>query len=216
MSAAPSETTVLMTVRHGLTELNRDRRVGGHTDAPLIEEGRAQAAEARERFAGTAYDVVISSPLSRARETATIVTGLPAAALLIDEECVERSFGQMEGLHPHEVTERFPDVRYLEAAGVRYSLNPPDGEPFEALHERARSFWKRTLEQHRGRRILLFAHQNFLQQLHGVLLGLDHLESLQHDILNCELNAFEVGPDGDLIAHRVEQLCTSAARFPSF
>jgi ribonuclease H / adenosylcobalamin/alpha-ribazole phosphatase len=216
MTAPSPATTELRTVRHGLTELNRDRRVGGHTDAPLIDEGRAQAEEARERFTGTPFDVVISSPLSRARETAAIVTGLRDDQLIIDEECVERSFGLMEGLHGHEVAERFPDVRYLEVDGVRYSLDPPGGEPFEALHQRAAGVAARLLEQHRGRRILLFAHQNFLQQLHGVLLGLGPLEALQHDILNCELNEFVIDGDGALRSHRVEQLCLSASQFPSF
>ncbi|MGH2628065.1 MAG: glutamate-cysteine ligase family protein, partial [Anaerolineales bacterium] len=54
-----------MTLRHGLTELNRNKRVGGHSDVPLLEEGRRQAETARQTFAGTPVDVVITSPVRR-------------------------------------------------------------------------------------------------------------------------------------------------------
>ncbi len=208
--------TLLTTIRHGLTELNRDQRVGGRIDVPLIEEGRAQAREAAARFDGTPFDVVISSPLLRAIETATIVTGLPDEAIVIDDLCTERSFGAMEGLTPAEVRIRYPQVRYLRIGHIGYSLNPPGGESFPALHERARRFLARTLDRFRGQRILVFSHQNFLQQLHGVILGLDPWGSLERDILNCELNQFHLGPGGELLGHRVVHLVPDAAKHPSF
>jgi uncharacterized phosphatase len=88
--------TLLFTVPHGLTELNRDKRVGGRYDAPLIEEGRRQAREANGSFDGTHFDVVISSPLSRALETAEIIAGVRREEIVVEEGCTERSFGEME------------------------------------------------------------------------------------------------------------------------
>ncbi|HSK99587.1 MAG TPA: histidine phosphatase family protein [Rubrobacteraceae bacterium] len=208
--------TLLSTVRHGLTELNRDKRVGGRVDVPLIEEGRRQAREAHEGFDGTPFDVVISSPLSRALETAEIVAGINREEVVIDEGCTERSFGEMEGLRPHEVRERLPRVEYVRVGHVDYSLNPPGGETFEQLHERAREFLVRTLGAHGGRSVLLFAHENFLQQLHGVLRGLGPMESLEHAILNCELNRFCLDDDGSLVSHHRVELCASASDYPSF
>jgi ribonuclease H / adenosylcobalamin/alpha-ribazole phosphatase len=212
---APGETLV-STIRHGLTELNRDRRVGGRIDVSLIPEGRQQAEEAAATLAGTPFDVVVSSPLQRSIETASLVTGLSPEAMEIDDLCTERSFGKMEGIDPTEVPRRYPEVRYLRIGHIGYSLNPPGGEPFEDLQARARRFLEGLLGRHGGRRILVFSHQNFLQQLHGVLFGLDHLESLRHDILNCELNQFLLAADGSLGSHRSVQLCASAARYPSF
>jgi ribonuclease H / adenosylcobalamin/alpha-ribazole phosphatase len=212
---SPGE-TLLSTVRHGLTELNRDKRVGGRIDVPLIAEGRRQAEEASATFAGTAFDVVVSSPLQRSIETASIITGLPVAAVEVDELCTERSFGKMEGIDPAEVPSKYPEVRYLRIGHVGYSLNPPGGEPFEDLHDRARRFLGGLLARHAGKRILAFSHQNFLQQLHGVILRLDPFESLQHDILNCELNRFHLSADGSLLGHHRVQLCATAARYPSF
>lgn len=208
--------TVLSTVRHGLTQLNRDKLVGGRIDVPLIDEGRKQAEEAAATFAGTGFDVVVSSPLRRSVETASIVTGLPPEAIEVDELATERSFGEMEGIDPAEVPRRFPQVRYHRVGHVGYSLNPPGGEPFEDLQARARGFLQGLLARHGERRILVFSHQNFLQQLHGVILGLAPIEALQHDILNCELNRFHLAADGSLLSHDRIQLCATAGRHPSF
>lgn len=208
--------TLLFTVRHGLTELNRDKRVGGRYDAPLIEEGRRQAREANGSLNGIPFDVVISSPLSRALETAEIIAGVRREDIVVEDGCTERSFGEMEGLTPAQVRERLPQVRYVRIGHVDYSLNPPGGEIFEQLHERARRFLERTLEFHSGKKILLFGHENFLQQLHGVIYGLGPMESLEHAILNCELNQFCLDADGSLISHRSVELCPSASDYPSF
>jgi probable phosphoglycerate mutase len=208
--------TLLSTVRHGLTELNRDQRVGGRIDVPLIDDGREQALEAAATFAGTPFDVVVSSPLQRSIETASIVTGLPPAAVEVDELATERSFGDMEGIDPAQVPQRYPQVRYHRVGHIGYSLNPPGGEPFEDLQARAGRFLDGLLTRHGGKRILLFSHQNFLQQLHGVILGLGPIEALENDILNCELNRFYLAADGSLLAHQKVQLCATAARYPSF
>ncbi len=213
---APGE-TLLFTLRHGLTELNRDKRVSGRTlDVPLLPDGVRQAEGARDRFAGTPVDAVLSSPLVRAIRTAEIVTGFPREAIEIDPLCNERSFGLMEGLTRAEVESRFPEVQYLQIGHIGYSLNPPGGEPFAALHDRARRFLQGVLQRHRGRRILISSHQTFLQQLHGVLRGLDPFQALHDDILNLELNLFHLDPQGDLSSHRSEQLVAWAAQYPSF
>ena len=208
--------TLLFTVRHGLTELNRDKRVGGRYDAPLIEEGRRQAREANGSFDGTHFDVVISSPLSRALETAEIIAGVRREEIVVEDGCTERSFGEMEGLTPTLVRERLPQVRYVRIGHVDYSLNPPGGETFEQLHERARHFLERTLKLRGGKRILLFGHENFLQQLHGVIHGLGPMKSLERAILNCELNQFCLDAEGSLFSHRRVELCPSASDYPSF
>ena len=207
---------LLSTIRHGLTELNRDRRVGGRVDAPLIEEGREQAREARQRFDGTPFDVAISSPLSRVLETAEIIAGTGRDEVQVEDGCIERSFGEMEGMDPEQVREQLPQVRYTRIEGVNYSLNPPGGETFEQLHERAREFFEQTVMSHRGKRVVLFCHENFLQQLHGVVRSLGPMEALEGGILNCELNQFLLGPDGTLVSHESIQLCPSAGDHPSF
>ena len=208
--------TLFYTLRHGLTELNRSKRTGGRLDAPLLDVGRQQAQDARGNFEGTSIDVVITSSLRRAIETAEIVTGWKREQMLIDDLAIERSFGEMEGLTQDEIREKFPSVIYVPIEHVRYSLNPPGGESFETLRARARAFLTRTLGAHRGKRVLVSSHQNFMQQLHGELRGLDPYASLRDDIVNLELNQFHLDADGRLIGHRVYRLCPDVSKYPSF
>ena len=91
--------TELFLVRHGETDWNRERRVQGRTDVPLNDTGRAQARAAGKLLARREWDSVLTSPLSRASETAAIIArelGLampePFAA------AIERDYGQAEGL----------------------------------------------------------------------------------------------------------------------
>jgi broad specificity phosphatase PhoE len=208
--------TVVMTIRHGLTELNRDRRIGGRLDLPLIDIGRAQAEKAARNFAGTPFDAVVTSPLRRAIETAELVTGRPSDGFDVDELCTERSFGDMEGIDPSDVPVHFPHVKYLRIDDVGYSLNPPGGESFDALHARAHRFVRGLLERHRGTHVVVFSHQNFMQQVHGVLRGQDPYHALEYDILNCELNAFQLDPGNALLQDATVQLVPSADEHPSF
>lgn len=207
---------LISTIRHGLTELNRSKRTGGRTDVPLIDPGRLQAQEACATFAGTPFDVAYASPLKRAIETAQIIANIAPPQLIIDELCAERFFGEMEGLTRTEIMERLPQVKYIPIGHVHYSLNPPGGETFEEVHQRAHQFYDKLLARHRGQRVLVFSHQNFMQQLHAVIRGLDHMQALEYDILNCELNQFRIGADGRLIAHQTFQLCKDANAYPSF
>ena len=207
---------LLSTIRHGLTELNRSKRTGGRTDAPLIPEGRAQAAEAHRIFAGTPFDAAYSSSLSRAIETAWIVAGIAPPDLIVDDLCIERSFGRMEGLTRAEILERLPEVTYFPVGHVHYSLNPPEGETFELVQARARQFLWKIGKQQSGRRVLVFSHQNFLQQLHAVIRDEDPMQALAYDILNCELNQFHLGADGRLLAQQTVQLVQTAGAHPSF
>ncbi|WP_111719957.1 histidine phosphatase family protein [Homoserinimonas sp. OAct 916] len=102
--------TTLVLVRHGQTDWNRERRIQGLTDIPLNETGRQQALDAAGRLRGRSWDGVITSPLSRARDTALIISeqlSLPAPVSVA--EISERNFGEGEGLTGEEVLERFPD-----------------------------------------------------------------------------------------------------------
>jgi broad specificity phosphatase PhoE len=115
--------TLLTLVRHGETDWNRDRRIQGSTDIPLNDTGRAQAhhtgAALRERLPAGQPVVVVSSDLSRARETAEIIAGeLGVAAPRVYPALRERAYGEAEGMDIAAFAERWGDARSAEVPGA--------------------------------------------------------------------------------------------------
>ena len=96
----------LVLVRHGETDWNWERRLQGHTDNPLNTAGRAQARKAGRLLAADHWDVVVSSPLLRAEQTADHIAdavGLQPAGTV--PELIERDYGSAEGMHLNGLTE---------------------------------------------------------------------------------------------------------------
>ncbi len=83
--------------RHGETDWNREGRLQGWTDIPLNATGMEQARAAKSAFHGVDIQNVCASPLSRARETASIVNDAIGAPLREIDELQEVGFGEWEG-----------------------------------------------------------------------------------------------------------------------
>jgi uncharacterized phosphatase len=138
--------TDLVLVRHGETEWNRTNRVQGLTDIPLNGTGRDQARRAGLRLAADRFDAVVSSPLSRAAETARIIgqeIGLPEVEIV--DALVERNYGEAEGLTGPEIDARFGGV--VEARETR-----------EEVLARAKPALLALAERHPGQRVLVVTH----------------------------------------------------------
>ena len=100
---------LIFMTRHGETDWNLEGRWQGHTDVPLNETGRAQARATGMLLSRRRWDGIFSSPLSRARETASIIAaevGLAEPTLV--DALVERNYGQAEGLDWLQVETRYP------------------------------------------------------------------------------------------------------------
>lgn len=113
MSRIEERTTTICLVRHGETPWNREHRLQGRQDIPLNEAGREQALQLAKALATNTWDLLASSPLLRAWETATIIAtqlGLPQP--LAVPELVERDYGAASGMTKAEAAERFPDGAY--------------------------------------------------------------------------------------------------------
>jgi probable phosphoglycerate mutase len=99
--------------RHGRTEWNATGRFQGQLDPPLDDVGRKQAIAAAPYLVAAGLPregtVVVSSDLSRAAETAAVLTALLGVPLHLDERLREHGMGVWEGLTRDEVSERFPD-----------------------------------------------------------------------------------------------------------
>jgi broad specificity phosphatase PhoE len=93
-------------LRHAETAWSKSGKHTGLTDVPLTDEGREAARRLRERLAGRRFALVLSSPLSRARETAELA-GL-GEGLQLRDELLEWDYGEYEGLTTPEIREQRP------------------------------------------------------------------------------------------------------------
>ena len=88
----------LLLTRHGQTDWNVQKRVMGRCDEPLNKKGVDQAEEIRNNLLNTNIDLIICSPLQRAKQTAEIINKNRNIPIIYDQRIVERDFGEFEGM----------------------------------------------------------------------------------------------------------------------
>jgi broad specificity phosphatase PhoE len=184
-----SDTTTICTVRHGQTEYAVQQRYAGTLDIQLNKIGVEDAKHASNKLKGMKFDVVITSTLKRSIETAKLLLGNNVNFVQFPN-CNERNYGTMQGLTADEVKLIEPKINFIEVGDDYHSLNPPQGETFEMLRKRAENLYKIILERYEGLTLLIVSHGVFLQQLHGLIRGLDWKHSLATNVQNLEFNKF--------------------------
>jgi len=163
--------TTLLLVRHGETDWNREGRWQGHSDTHLNESGRAQAERVARELDG--LDVVYSSDLARARETAEIIAARSGLPVRFDMRLRERSFGAWEGLTADEIESDFRDAHLRWLAGEGPGAD--DAEPFDAFGQRVREALGEILERHPDETVLVVAHGGTIRVIHALAGGLDYV-----------------------------------------
>ena len=128
----------LILVRHGQTEMNAQKLYFGKLDPPLNDLGISQAYQAKEKLLDIDYDIIYSSPLERAKQTAEICNYLDKD-INYNSKLEEINFGIFEGLTFKEISEKYPDeVKKMEENWKDY--NYITGESPKEMFQRAISF----------------------------------------------------------------------------
>ena len=203
--------TAISTLRHSRTTFGEERRYAGSIDVPLSELGKRDCVEAAKALRGMRFDAVITSPLRRAVETGGLID-VDAPVYEECDLCRERSFGVLEGLTYDEGKALEPPVLYVRVGGDEHSVNPRGGEPFEVVWDRAQRFRKHLFETYEGSSMLVVSHYVFLQMLHGVLRGLNCIESLGSHVETLELTHFHFSR-GTLIGEHASRLSSRGISF---
>ncbi len=147
--------TTIGLLRHGQTDWNIDFRLQGTSDIPLNETGRDQALLAGRVIDANDWDVLLTSPLSRAKETAEIVaTEAGFDTLIVEPLLLERSFGEAEGMK-HEDWK----VAYGEGTPI------PGGESLEDLRVRCWQLLEHLAHTYPGRRVLVVSHGALIRKV---------------------------------------------------
>ena len=152
----------LWLVRHGETEWSRSGAHTGRTDIPLTDAGRAQAEAIGKRLAGRAFAVVLTSPMTRARETCRLA-GYDAQAT-VDPNLREWDYGDYEGRTTADIRKERPGWS-LWRDGVR------NGETIEQVAARADAVLARIAAVEGD--VALFAHGHLLRILTARWLEMD-------------------------------------------
>jgi broad specificity phosphatase PhoE/ribonuclease HI len=155
-SAPTGLATTLFLLRHGETPLSIEMRFSGRGDAELTQRGQAQARAAAARLRGCGVDVVVTSPLSRARQTADVVADAVGTPIAADDDWAETDFGDWEGLTFAEVRAQWPGE--MSAWLASPDVAPPGGESFSATARRVSAARRRLHESYDGKRVVVVSH----------------------------------------------------------
>ncbi len=148
-------------VRHGQTEWSVSGQHTGTTDIPLTEEGRRQAEDLGARLQGWRFALVLTSPLSRAMETARLA-GLGDAAE-VTKDLREWDYGDYEG-------RRTVDIRAERPGWGLWLHGVPNGETVEEVGRRADLLVERARTAEGD--VVMFAHGHLLRVLGARWVGL--------------------------------------------
>lgn len=173
----------LLITRHGQTDWNLAGKMQGTTDTELNQTGIKQAEETRNKLLNENIDIIISSPLKRAKKTAEIIASGRKIPIFCDNDIVERSFGKYEG---SKLThDEIDAIKRSGETGVE-----TDAEFFIRMER----FFKKIKEQYKDKTVLIVSHR-------GTILGLCcYIEGLpickentsKYKVENCTILEYEI------------------------
>lgn len=136
--------------RHGQTQWNVENKVCGRTDLPLTEKGLAQAEMLGEQVKDLNLDLIISSPLLRARQTAAPAARMCGIPVLVDDRLIEQDYGIYEGVDRQ-------DPGFL-GNKRQFAFRYPGGESMMDVAHRVYGLLEEIRQKHPEKRVLLVCH----------------------------------------------------------
>lgn len=189
-------TTVYM-VRHGETDWNGAHRMQGRSDIPLNERGREQASYAAKALADVPFDVIYTSPLSRAEKTAEIIRGKRNIPLIEEKGFMEIDLGKWDGHTPDEMDALYPG-QYDFWRSSPGDVHIDGGETFRQVQERAWKAFMAMVHREEGKTVLLVSHMGCLSTILFKIVGYPLNDLWKHPIGNCALCRVEAGAEGSM------------------
>lgn len=130
------ESKKLFLIRHGQTNLNRDLRFRGFTDAPLNEDGRLEAAGAALLLENSGIKTLFSSPMPRAVETASIIARDIGCSVKVDESFIDVDYGDWQGLTVEDVINKYGRSTLESWKKEPDNFKFPGGDSVTGVHDR--------------------------------------------------------------------------------
>jgi len=159
----------LVLIRHGETEWSRSGRHTGLSDIPLTAEGEQRAASLSARLADLHPEIILCSPLGRARRTAQLAGMWPAE---IDADLLEWDYGAWEGRTTAEIREELHDPEWTVWQQAIPSGASPGEQPEDVAVRAQRVIRRCAPALEKGATCALVAHGHLLRILTATWLGL--------------------------------------------
>lgn len=145
-------------IRHGETDWNKQLRIQGREDIELNENGILQADKCGQAFKDVPIDLVVSSPLKRARKTAEIIAAYVGIKdIFTEDDLVERDFGTLSGLTLDEMDK------------LRKEGKDGEAEKFEDLSRRVKLVLDKYSKLEKYKNIIMVSHGAAINSLLAVL-----------------------------------------------
>lgn len=174
----------LYVTRHGETDWNVKHRVMGKVDIELNDTGIKQARDAKKNIAQEKIDLIISSPLKRARQTAEILREGSDVEIVFDDRISERDFGEFEGLHKGE----FDFIGYWSYIK---NYNYENAENIRDFFNRVYEFLDEIIIKYNDKTILIVAHGGVSIPIYCYFNGIPENDDLVKVVIgNCQVINF--------------------------
>lgn len=187
--------TRLILVRHAEAEGNIIRRFHGYTDSALTKNGHAQARKAAERLKDEPIDILYSSDLSRAYQTAGYIAQAKNLDVHIIEGLKEINGGDWEDVPWSELPNRWPEA-YEHWESKPHLLQMPNGESMIEFQKRVVKEVMNIVSQNLGKNICVVTHGTVIKVLLCFFYGkpLEEFINIQwHD--NASLTVVKINDD---------------------
>ena len=155
-------------IRHGETAWNREKRFQGHSDVPLNERGLLQAELLAGALQREHVSKLLSSPLTRARQTAEIIGARLNLAVEIMQELTELNFGEYEGELETNLRAKHA-ARFDQWREAHYIEPAPGGDSIVSVKDRAASAVKIMADATGQGSVAAVAHQAILMAIKAYL-----------------------------------------------
>lgn len=181
-----SKNMTITVLRHGETDYNNQGKFHGITDIELNESGTSQAQDAKVKLTSK-FDVIICSPLNRARQTADIVNEELGLEIIENDLLKERNFGNLEGLTWEEFVANFPNEASKNNPDFQENLE--NGETIHEVENRIQQFidWLKTTDYNN---VLIVTHAGIIRIFERLLNNKTKGESRNNDPENLELREY--------------------------
>ena len=181
----------LYVIRHGQTDWNVAGKCQGRTDIELNSTGIEQAKKAKTQLKDYKIDLIICSPLKRARKTAEIINEAIDCKIISDERIIERNCGNIEGT----TKEEWPSIVNEDIDIINnYNLNwnKLKVEPIQNVCKRVWNLLDEIQEKYKDKNILLVTHGGTCRAINAYFNGISEEGIVvSAKIKNCEIREYQ-------------------------